>query len=115
MFLGWPTPPPSNSTRNGRLATFVPCVEDGVEQESQVLPLLLDTAFPFENDYERPLQDYIGKYPQTEHEYKTLVRDSGTLFIAFNAMWKAAGEGTVPATGAGGAARGAAHSLDEDV
>lgn len=53
--------------------------------------------FRSKTDYERPLQDYIGKYLQTEHEYKTpLVRDSGTLFIAFNAMWKAAGEGTVP-------------------
>lgn len=54
-------------------------------------------TFKSRTDYERPLHEYIGKYLQTEHQYKTvLVRDSGTLFIAFNAIWEAAGKGTVP-------------------
>ena len=53
--------------------------------------------FRSKTDYERPLQVYVGDYLQTEHEYRNpLVRDSGTLFIAFNALWKAAGEGVVP-------------------
>jgi hypothetical protein len=54
-------------------------------------------TFKSRTDYERPLHKYISQYLQTNHEYKTaIVRDSGTLFIAFNAMWEAAGKDTVP-------------------